>query len=301
MEASNVAKPKIRRAGGRALQGNDLLYHYFQKTLLDENPEQFREVVRGLIIGLGVWLPPAAYERFPLLVPYAVRDSTCRGDRRRGVPDQWGAPDAFGRFRDDNSLIKGIPRSLIITNRTNAIVNGGRMGTGFVAAHVWRKLSDGTDAPRSEATYSFLPNLVWLPAQLAKLTDREGGYAQTLLQSISLALYRRLPLKPTLAALVEPIWDKLPVRDDVAAIEVQLASLNFFDFDSQWLERRRRSLGVVREAVLATANGTPTEAKVISGRYGSGLQHLHREEVAPLLEMLTRYADAVDQAAAEPR
>jgi hypothetical protein len=88
----------------------------FRRRWLEENPEQFKDVVRGLILGLGVWLPPAAYERFPLLVPYAVRDAACRGDRRRGIPDQWGAPDSSGRFRDDNSLIKGIPRSLMVTN-----------------------------------------------------------------------------------------------------------------------------------------------------------------------------------------
>lgn len=174
-----MATGKPHRRRGRDLQGNNLLYHYFQKRLLEENPEQFKEVVRGLILGLGVWLPTSAYERFPLLVPYAARDAACRGDKRRGIPDQWGAPDATGRFRDDNSLIKGIPRSLIVTNPSNSIVNGSRIGTGFVAAHVWRKLRDGSDAPKNESTYSFLPNLVWLPAQLAKLTDREGAFAQT--------------------------------------------------------------------------------------------------------------------------
>src|SRR5437016_1885183 len=143
---------RTRTTRGRSLQGNDLLYHYFQKTLLEENPDQFMEIVRGLILGPGVWLPPAAYERLPGLVPYANRDPACRGDKRRGIPDLWGAPDGNGRFRDDNSLIKGIPRSLIVRNPSNAIVNGRRIGTGFVAAHVWRKLDDGTDAPKNELT-----------------------------------------------------------------------------------------------------------------------------------------------------
>lgn len=272
-------------------------------SLLPENaprgkPEQFREVVQGLILGLGVWLAPAAYQRFPLLVPYAVRDAACRGDRRRGVPDQWGAPDGSGRFRDDNSLIKGIPRSLMVTNPSNNIVNGSRIGTGFVAAHVWRKLADGTDAPRNEATYSFLPNLVWLPAQLAKLTDREGGFAQTLLQAVSLAVYRKVPLKPRLAAFVAPIWEKLPVRDEVATMDVSPDRLNFFGFEGQWLERRRRTLNIVCEAILAIGNGTAIETKVVSGRYGNGLRDLPRSAVAPLLESLTRYTAALDETSA---
>lgn len=138
-----------------------------------------------------------------------------------------GAPDASGRFGDDNSLIKGVPRSLPVTNPANALLNGSRVGTGFVAAHVGRKLTDGPDAPKSEATNSFLPNLVWLPRQLAKLTDREGGYAQTLLQAVSLELYRRQPLKPKLAAFVAPIWGNLPVRDEVGEIDISLGRLNF--------------------------------------------------------------------------
>ena len=293
-----MATSKLRKGRRRALQGNDLLYHYFQKTLLEENPEQFKEVVRGLVLGLGMWLPPAAYERFPLLVPYAARDAACRGDKRRGIPDQWGAPDAIGRFRDDNSLIKGIPRSLVVMNPSNGIVNGSRIGTGFVAAHVWRKLSDGSEAPRNESTYSFLPNLVWLPTQLAKLTDREGGFAQTLIQAISIALYRRVPLKPKLGAFVVPIWDKLPVRDEVTDIDVPVDRLNLFLFERSWLDRRRRTLRLVQEAVSAASSGAPLEAKVISNRYGAGLRYLEGAAVAPLLDMLTQYADAVEEAAA---
>lgn len=296
MEPSITATRRSRQA--RALQGNDLLYHYFQKTLLEENPEQFKEVVYGLIVGLGVWLPPAAYERFPLLVPYAVRDATCRGDKRQGIPDQWGAPDSIGRFRDDNSLIKGIPRSLLVRNPSNRIVNGSHIGTGFVAAHVWRKLTDGSDAPRNEATYSFLPNLVWLPAQLAKLTDREGGFAQTLLQAISLAVYRDVRLSPKLAAVVAPIWRALPVRDEIAQIDVPLDHLNFFDFDPRWLARRWRTLRVVRDAVAAVASGAPTQSKVVSSRYGTGLRALDGATVAQLFATLARYADAVEEAAA---
>jgi hypothetical protein len=281
----------------RVIQGNDLLYHYFQKTLLETNPEQFRDVVRGLILGLGIWLPPAAYERFPLLVPYAVRDATCRGDRRRGIADQWGAPDSRGRFRDDNSLIKGIPRSLGVRNPANALVDKSRMGTGFVAAHVWRKLSDGQDAPRNELTYTFLPNLVWLPSQLAKLSDREGGYAQTFLQAISLALYRDRPLTPRLEQVVAPIWDLLPVRDEIAEIGAAVDGVSFFQLEEAWLARRRRALSVVRASLAAVQHGLPPQSKVVSTRYGTGLRDLEPRSVKALVTALTRYEKAVDEAA----
>lgn len=295
-----MASP-VHRSPSRArkpLQGNDLLYHYFQKTLLEENPEQFKEVVAGLVIGLGVWLSPATYQRYPLLVPYAVRDAACRGDKKRGIPDEWGAPDASGQFRDDNSLIKGIPRSLTVRNDLNRLVNGSRIGTGFVAAHVWRKLNDGADAPRNALTYSFLPNLVWLPAQLAKLTDREGGFAQTLLQAISLALYRDVPLTPKLAAIVGPIWGALPVRDEVAGIAVPVDRLSFFEFDSAWLERRRHTLAAVEQALGSAGQDALPGRKVVSSRYGSGLQGHGPSAVAELRERLVSYGEAVDEAIA---
>jgi hypothetical protein len=196
----------------------------------------------------------------------------------------------------DNSLIKGIPRSLSVRNASNRLVDNGRIGTGFVAAHVWRRLSDGSDAPRNPMTYSFLPNLVWLPAQLAKLTDREGGFAQTLLQAISLALYRDVALSPRLAAFVDPVWDALPVRDEVAEIEVPLDRLNLFAFDHAWLERRRRTLSTVEESLAAVGTGGPATSKVVSSRYGDGLNALDRAAVAHLHESLSSYREAIDEA-----
>jgi len=137
---------------------------------------------------------------------------------------------------------------------------------------------------------------VWLPAQLAKLTDREGAFAQTLLQAISNSLYRNVPLKPRLATFVAPIWEKLPLRDEVAEIDVPLDQLNFFLYERPWLDRRRRTLRGVQEAISAIVGGAPLEAKVVSSRYGNGLRDLEGVAVTPLLDMLTQYAEAVDEA-----
>src|SRR5438874_1410604 len=136
-----VARKQRRRV---RVEGNDLIYHFLQKTLLESHFEQFRELSARLIGELGIWLPLGAYKRFPLLVPYAVRDPSSRGNRSKGIPDQWGAPNADGYFRDDNSLIKGLPRSLAIRNPSNALVHGRYVGTSFVASHVWRELASGT-------------------------------------------------------------------------------------------------------------------------------------------------------------
>ena len=163
---------------------------------------------------------------------------------------------------------------------------------------MWRKLNDGADAPRNALTYSFLPNLVWLPAQLAKLTDREGGFAQTLLQAISLALYRNVPLTPKLVAIVSPIWDALPVREEAAGIAVPLDRLSFFEFDRAWLERRRHTLAAVEQALGSVGQGALPGPKVVSSRYGSGLRRLGPPAVAELRERLVLYGEAVDEAIA---
>jgi hypothetical protein len=269
-----VSRTQGRRPSGRAkpIEGNDLLYHFFQKILFEEDVEQFHELAKRLVVSLGVWLPREAYRRYPLLVPYAIRDPKCRGDKRRGLPDEWGTPDSTGLFRDDNSLIKGIPRSLPVVG--NSLMNGRKLGTSFVAAHVWRKLGDGGDAPRNALTYSFLPNLVWLPSQLAKLSDREGSFVQTLLQAISLKIYRSVKLSPPLSEFAEAAWAPLPEREGAALSLPDMAELNFFAFDENWLDRRIKTLRIVTEALAGVASGKVPSRKIVSSRYGSGLATL---------------------------
>jgi hypothetical protein len=53
-------------------------------------------------------------------------------------PDKWSSPDDAGFLRDDNSLIKALPRSLLVRGPKNSHISGARLGTEFVAAHVWR-------------------------------------------------------------------------------------------------------------------------------------------------------------------
>ena len=81
---------KASRSRVRLVEGNDLLYHYLQKTLLEEDADQYRLLTSKLVAALRVWLPPAIYQRFPVMVPFAVRDATCRGNRSKGPPGSVG-------------------------------------------------------------------------------------------------------------------------------------------------------------------------------------------------------------------
>jgi hypothetical protein len=297
---SSSRLPSRRRPSRRPrkVEGNDVLYHFLQKTLLESDYDQFRELSARMVSALGVWLPPLVYARFPILVPYAVRDPACRGNRSKGEPDEWGSPSAAGLFRDDNSLIKGLPRSLAIENRSNPLLHRRVMGTSFVASHVWRELAGGGHASRDVRTYSFVPNLVWLPSQVSKLTDREGSFVQSYLQALSTRIYSELELAPKLERIVRPIWRELTVRQELAGLPLpDPAELNYFEDNDAWAARRAQTLRLVIRGLVESENGGSPSRKIISTRYTDGLPGLSATARESLSTWLETYADAVDEAA----
>ena len=145
-------------------------------------------------MSLGIWFHPEIYSRLPTSVPFAVRDPLSRGSKAKGLLDEWGAPNAEGYFRDDNTLVKNLPKSLRISS-SSRLYDGRRMRSGFVASHLWRELSAGGLASRHPLTYSFVPNVVWLPSEVAKLTDREASFVQSFTQALAQDLSRS-PRRP---------------------------------------------------------------------------------------------------------
>ena len=106
------------------VDGNHVLYHFLQKGLLQEDVWLFQMLTARLVASLGIWLPVKLYSKMPLLTPHAVRDSTSRKDIKAGRPEAWGSPNSDGYFRDDNSLIKGIPAALLIESRFSGLLGG---------------------------------------------------------------------------------------------------------------------------------------------------------------------------------
>ena len=98
---------------------------------------------------------------------------------------EWGSPNTEGYLRDNNSILKLLVSNYSIRSPLTAVYARHARGRNFTASHAWRKIKiDGRSqfSTTHPQTYSFIPNLVWLPAQVAKLTDHEGSYAQLLLQ-----------------------------------------------------------------------------------------------------------------------
>jgi hypothetical protein len=196
----------------------------------------------------------------------------------------------MGYFRDDNSLIKSLPRSLSIRSPRQPHLNGARMATEFVAAHVWRTCNDGGDlASRRPSLNSFVPNLVWLPSQVAKLTDREGSTVQVTLQSLAWALYRNAPVEPWLETVVDEAWSLLP--EPAAPLEgFDPEELNWFVSTDRFLSSRRQRLHSVIGALDKLANGQPIDAKVVSARYTAGLPGVSQAARAALRDYLVQFA-----------
>lgn len=142
------------------------------------------------------------------------------------------------------------------------------MGNGFVASHIWMSMRTRSGhACEWECANSFIPNLVWLPKQLSKLTDIDGSYAQQFLKYISGMLYKpKTSSDPELAS----IWKELNVPSIKPISAIDLDKLNYFQHDINWLSSRKSSLADALQSILDTIGASKTIRS--SSRYISSLK-----------------------------
>lgn len=278
----------------KALDGDQVLYAFLQKDLQKTDIALFEMLVTRLVVSLGVWLHPAAYRALPVLVPYAIRDNKSRGLRGDPSTDEWGAPTAEGYLRDDNSLVKELPTSLVISAPKTQYYDGAKIKKGFVAAHVWTSTVENKPAREDARTYSFIPNLVWLPREIAKLTDREG-FAKTYLQALSAKIYRDFAMGWGTSLFANDSWAQLEIPLSIPAQALpDPRHLNFFLPTAKWLQTRHNKIEEVLGAVrTVAAGGDPGERRVITARYGRGLRELRAEHLNEITRWLTQYRNAL--------
>lgn len=281
-------------AKARTIHGDDLLYRFLTDLFADDTGA-YGQVPQLMLASMGVWLPLDVYRQLPVLLPWVVRDPSCRP--RGGSIDDWSSPNSLGYLRDDNSLIKSLPRSLSISSSRQPHLNGARMATEFVAAHVWRTCTDGGDlASRRPSLNSFVPNLVWLPSQVAKLTDREGSTVQVTLQGLAWAIYRNAPVERRLKAVVEESWSLLPEPADTDLPErIDPQELNWFVSTDRFLVTRMQRLNSVVGALDKLARGQVIDTKVVTSRYTAGLPSISPSARAALRDYLVRFAVAREE------
>ena len=265
------------------INGENIVYHIIQKQIIEKNnendpPREVKYMIEQLLLWGGVWFRPETYQQIPVLLPYVVRDSDCRKKDPSTGKDSRGIANIKGFMPDDNSSIKGIPKSLPIQSILPEM-NGKRLGKGYVASHCWRVLKSKPTmlASKWECTNSFIPNLVWLPKQLSKLTDREGSYAQRFVQYLSCLLYRNIDLRfPMLSA----IWKDLdrPVITPVSIINI--SELNYFENNNDWVKRRKNILLKELQSILNILDGRSPIVDVINvSKYAPSLQKVVKKNI----------------------
>jgi len=251
------------------INGENILYHYIQKTLIadGENDAFTKELIERLIVDLSIWIPVEVYQQLPILLPFVVRDSSCRKKQVDADEDEWGFANSDGFLRDDNSLIKGIIKPLFVDGRIVKEYNNKKLANGFVASHIWRELKNGETklASTLPKTNSFIPNLVWLPKQISKLTDREGSYAQNILKTLSYKIYFN---ETSLSALRKDVWSYLDNPNLEIPSFVDSTRLNYFRTPQDWIDKKKRDLNTEIESIFSSLNtNTPDIKKVKCSSY----------------------------------
>ena len=224
------------------INGNSALYYYF-RDVDEKNRSIDKTLLKHLVRSLAIWLPIELYQRLPVLLPFVVRDPTCRKSNNKEKIEEWGSSDKKGYFRDDNTLVKAIPRKFMISSK-NMAYDKQTMGAGFVASHIWSKLDSSSElATRDPLANTFVPNLVWLPSQISKLSDREGSFVQNYLQALSFSIYHGVKLEESKTEFVEKIWGSLPKPIQKIKVEKNLNErLNFFNMEEKDIEKRANKL-----------------------------------------------------------
>ena len=276
------------KAMSKKNNGEDILYHFIQKRLMQRDPKLAKTFIKHAINALSIWFHPTFYQAIPIILPFVVRDSSCRKNKQTGA-DEWASPNAKGLLRDDNSLVKSKVKSMPVES-PDGIYKNCTIGNGFVASHIWRQTDDvGELASRDPWLNTFVPNLVWLPKQISKMTDREGEFAQQYVQLLARHIYREVVFAAPLQQRIEKIWDRLPAPTELQEDLPDVDTLNFFIPNTKILLNRRKDIKDVISALRKASLGEQIDSKVIASRYTHGLPSVSADNLILLANELQEY------------
>lgn len=279
------------------VDGNKILYHYLQKDLRESDFPLYLQMVMKLVTDLGVWIHPDDYKKLPIVMPYVVRDPTLTTK----VRTPWGNPQPHtGLMKDDNSMVKAIAKGKKkkIESAVVSKYDGGILGKNFVASHVWREIKTDADLTnRDHRLFTFIPNLVWLPKEISKFTDREGSIIQSLIQQISMKIYRNLELSEPVEVFTEEAWKvietcevKFPLPDEAIP---DVSQLTFIRISDSYIRSRTRKIGRLAQALTFYSQDLEYTSPSISSKYDPLINTIDKGAAAKLGAYLTRYYNAV--------
>ena len=291
METNAMTKKKVK---GSSIDGNHLLYHYLEKDLREGDIWLFQMLAARLFTSLGIWFPPALYSRIPILIPFAVRDPSCR-PARSGGPDQWGCPNQLGYFRDDNSLVKGLPRSSKIHSPTNPLYHH---RTSWEWLRRSPRLADTCELGSAahpllqESPNEYVRPQSRLAAEPSCQAHRQGGIIRTGLPT-SLGdqdLQGMLRLVVTCATWSTMRGTNFRHRkgSPPRGLPDPERLSPYFAVTDKFTRRRFESMATVKAALDRVATRDCLSGKVISSRYTQGLPELKPEDIAELRGFLSK-------------
>lgn len=239
----------------------------------------------------GVWLPPAVYRVMPVLIPYAVRDNSCRKNGSTAKEERWGWPAESGHMRDDNSLLKNLVTYRSKYNLTVQLPSaGGRpagLPRGWTCSHIW--------ADHHPTANTFVPNLVWLPTAISRLSDPPAtGHtrASRVLRAIARAIYGSTEVHPAVAAFAAEGWGRLDGIDDSDDFSPPEFQPLFFDVPVEWILQRVESVEAFAKVAHRRARGLDPTVGVDRGglrKWAAGAATVPTGVARALADNLERY------------
>lgn len=216
--------------------------------------ERHRHSARRLLLATGVWMPVDVYKQWPVLYPWVVRDNQLANN------DKGIAHPVSGLQRNDNGPIgrlkNGVPVNWAAAGPKFSVKPLKRGQQQWWQCHVWEGMTT------NPLTNSFLPNLVWLPEAIGRLTDPDTkGAKSTLFQeeikAIAWSLYRDAPVVAPLEETVENIWRSIPEPRSTALEADEAALVNWFNPSQKFhqaLAKRHDQVWKATHALLADGN-----------------------------------------------
>jgi len=274
----------------------NLIYHYLQKDLINSQPDQFNSIASRLVLDLSVWIHPDDYARLPIVFPFMVRDPGCIPNRKL-----WGNPQPdTGYFKDGNSMIKAIGKGKNRVMKSDLVsrYDGKSLGKDFIACHIWREIpAIDSLANRDPRLFSFIPNLVWLPKELSRLSDVEGSIVQLALQKLSREIYRKFSLPTNLARFSDEAWSLLDeVSGPAESLSIELPDINdltFFRLPDNYVNLRITRIGALSDALIGHGNSLDFEMPKISSKYDPLIHTIDRTAALDLGHKLRDYFESL--------
>jgi hypothetical protein len=210
--------------------------------------ERHRHTARRLLLATGVWMPLEVYTQWPVLYPWVVRDNQL-ANHEKGI-----AHPISGLQRNDNGPIgrlkNGLPVSWATAGSAFHLKPLKRGQQQWWQSHVWEGMTT------NPLTNSFVPNLVWLPEAVGRLTDPDAtGAKSTLFQeeikAIAWSLYRHAPVVEPLRETVERIWRTIPEPQATGLEPDEVDLVNWFKPTASFLAQRTKQHDQIWKAVNA--------------------------------------------------